>query len=66
MEEFQKTYMIYQKLKTGRRVKGPCHRKPACILVFVFSPMVRFSLVKMQKLCFTFFLFLSFAVLHPA
>ena len=38
----------------------------ACVLAFLFSPSVRILFIKMQKLCFFSFLFLSFALLHPA
>ena len=38
----------------------------ACFLAFLFSPSVRILFIKMQKLCFFSFLFLSFALLHPA
>ena len=41
-------------------------RKFTVHIMFVFSPLVSFSLVKMQKLRFISFLFLSFALLHPA
>ena len=65
-EEIQKMGVIYQKLSTDRRVMGLCLCKLACILVFLFSPLVRLSLVKMQKFYFISFLLLSFAVLYPA